>query len=437
MPVQSKNFLCKYQVGSLVFMFKDEKIVADASNVLSIEKLDDYEFNIRAIVKISLRMDIRKKLWILKNKRDIVCKFELTKIGMDTDVEQYLTSPEPVWNQEFGIYFSDEDEAIDTKVMEERIALNEGESFASNKIDTENYFESQNILDVYLFNQKLLNASNNVFNDVFTKNTMQQFVGRMLTATKHPSVLMSKFENDEVYTELLVPANPAYKTLIYLDQYFGFYKTGALIYYDVDTLYILNSNGEMTAKREEEWPETTILVTRIDSSSPGNGMVRKQGEKVFYVSVPDMNVNPQKFSITNNVELGSEAKVVVTDDVTVDVEEANQSYVDQRNQYITYKRKGDNKFSADILKSRMEENEVILYITGDNLDISAFTPNKTYQIVFEETTKHEKYGKFKYRLAYAYHMIRLESEGFMTASHRIILKRCGSIEIPETPKSES
>lgn len=431
MSDQQKTYLCKYRIANLVFMLGDEKIQMDPSNVLSIEKLDDFEFNLRAILKLVLRIDIRKKLWIMKNKRSITCKFELNKIGMDTEVEDYVTGAETVWNEEFGIYFNDEDEATDTRVMEERISMNEGEAYSTNNIETENYFESQNMLDVYLFNQKLLNASNNVFNEVLTENTMQQLVGRILTVTKHPKVLMSKFENDEVYKELLVPALPSYKALMYLDQYFGFYKKGALIYYDVDLLYIINSNGKVTAKKMDEWSETTILATRIDSSTPGNGMVRRLGEKIFYVSVPDQQVNPQKFSESTNAELGSEAKVVVTDDITVDIESANQSYVDQRNEMITYKKKDDNKYSSSIIKARMEENECILYISGDNFDISAFSPNKTFRMVFEETTKQEKYGKFSYRVAYAYHIIRVESEGFMSSSHRIILKKGASDEIPE------
>lgn len=424
-----KKYLCKYQVASLVFTKGEDKIMSDASNILIIEKLDDYEFNLRSILKVTLRLDMRKKLWIMKNKKDIVCKFELNKIGMDTEVEQYTTSPEPVWNQEFGIYFSDEDESVDLDVLEKRLTKNEGQQFAGSQINDENYFESQNLLDIYLFNKKLLNASNSMVNDVFTNNTIQQFVGKILTSTHHQNVLMSKFENDEIYTELLVPANPAYKALMYLDQYFGFYKKGAIIYYDVDVLYIVNSNGESTALRENEWPQTTFMITRFDSSTPGNGMMRADNEKIFYVSVPDIYVTPQKFSITNNAGIGSEAKVVITDDVTVDISDANQSYIDQRNQFITYKRKDDNKYSSDIIKARMEENECILCISGDNFDITAFTPNKTYNVVFEEPAKQQKYGIFNYRIAYSYHMIRIESEGFMSSSHRIILKRCGTAEI--------
>ena len=420
---KDKVYLCKYKVETLALMKGDEKIELDHSNILNIEYMNDYEFNLRSIIKIRLRMDVRKRLWVLKNKKDIICKFELNKFGMDPEVEETVTGIENVWNQEFTIYLNDEDDSNDVDVMEQRIKKNEGEEFKNNDIEDENYFESQNTFDIYLFNQTLLNASQKIFNHVFTKNTLQQMVGRMLTETKHDKVLMSKFENDEIYTELLVPAHPLYKDLIYLDQYYGFYKKGAIIYYDWDVLYILNANGKVTAKREGEWTETIFMVTKIDESTPGNGMIRKEGEKKFYIGINDMNINPKKFTIGHNIDIGSEAKVIITDDTEIEIDDADQSYIDQRNEFITFRRKDENKYKSEILRARMEENECILYINAENLDINAFTPNKQYSVVFDEQTKQQKFGKYKYRIIYAYHMMKLESEGFMSSSHMLMLKR--------------
>lgn len=420
---KDKIYLCKYKVETLILMKGDEKIELDHSNILNIEYMNDYEFNLRAIIKIRLRMDVRKRLWVLKNKKDVICKFELNKFGMDPEIEETVTGIENVWNQEFSIYLNDEDDSNDAEVMEQRIKKNEGEEFKSNDLKDENYFESQNTFDIYLFNQTLLNASQKTFNHVFTKNTLQQMVGRMLTETKHNKVLMSKFENDEIYSELLVPAHPLYKDLIYMDQYYGFYKKGAIIYYDWDVLYLLNGNGKVTAKREGEWTETIFMVTKIDESTPGNGMIRKEGEKKFYIGITDMNINPKKFTIGHNIDIGSEAKVIITDDTEIEITDSDQSYIDQRNDFIAFRLKDENKYTSKILKARMEENECILYINAENLDISAFTPNKQYSVVFDEPTKQKKFGKYKYRITYAYHMMKLESEGFMSSSHMLMLKR--------------
>lgn len=429
-------YLCKYQIGSLVFMMGGEKIIMDHSNVLSMEQLNDYEMNLRSVFKITLRIDIRKKIWLLKNKKDIICKFELDKIGMDPDYESYATSSGIVWNDEFGIYFNDDDETTDTKAMEDRISLNEGDDFQMNNIETESYHETQNTLDVFLFNQKLLDASNRVVNHVYTKNTMQQIAGRVISASKHPKVLMSRFENNEVYQELLLPANPAYKTLMYLDQYYGFYRKGAIIFYDMDILYLINSSGKCTAKQPGEKPETTFLVTKLDSGIPGNGMLRANGELVNYVVLTEDCVNAQKFSEGENAESGGSAKIIVSDDTTINIAEANSSIISQRNEKIGYTKKDDNKFSANIAKARMDENEYALFITGNNLDISAFTPNKTYQIFFDETGKHEKYGHEKYRLVYAYHFFKAESDIQMSSSHRLILKKIASDDDITTVETE-
>ena len=155
-------------------------------------------------------------------------------------------------------------------------------------------------------------------------------------------------------------------------------------------------------------------------------MIRRECEKINYVSISEMDISPQKFTETNNEITGSEAKVVITDDISIDIKDADQSYIKQRNETIVYSRKGDNKFNADILKARMEENELIFYISGENFDISSFTPNKTFNLVFSETSKHQRFGKFKYRISYAYHFFKIESEGYMTVSSRICLKKCPS-----------
>lgn len=421
-----KEYICKYKVETLVLMLADQNLQLDHSNVFSIEYLNDYEFNLRPILKMTLRLDSRRKMWLLRNKRDIKCKLELVKMGMDIENESFVTNAIQVWNKEFVLYFNDEEEASDTTAMETRVAKNEGDPYAANDIQSENLYESENLIDVYLFNQEFLDASKATFNGIFTKNTIQSCVGRILSDTKHKNVLMSKFENDEVYEELIVPALPAYKALYYLDQYYGFYKAGAILYYDIDIIYILNSNGKLTAKQPNEKTNTVFYVTALDQSQPGNGMLLIEGDAANYCSINEQNISPQKPSTSKNITVGSEAKFVVADDVTINYSEANQSYVNQRNENIAYTRKDDNKFTANIARVRMEENECILYINANNLDISAFAPNKVYQVVYDEPGKQQRYGNDTYRLAYAYHCLKLQSEAYLDSSHQIVLKKVAS-----------
>ena len=419
-----KIYACKYSVPSLIFMIGDTKVEMNSTNILSIEKIDDYEQNLRSVVKLSLRLDLRQKIWIMKNKRDIRCKFELDVIGQDRDASVFIYGPKSIWNTTFCLYLNDDDEATDTQGLEDAIQMNEGSSFNVSDIESDGYYTSENMMDVYLFNSDLYDASMKPYNEIYTEGLMQQFIGRLLTATKHKKVLMSPIENDEVYKELLIPANEAYKCLIYLDQYYGFYKKGSLIYYDIDKLYIINLNGKVTAKEKDEYSETTFLITGRANAQPGNGMILKPSEKINYISIMEDNVNAQKPSIAKNDKIGSSTKVIAVDDIEMSFEEADQSYMNQRNESYAYIQKDDNKFTSSIIKARMEENEAIIYINAENLDISAFTPNKTFKLVFEETSKQERYGKYKYRVSFAYHMISVQAQDYMVSTHRIVLKRC-------------
>ena len=416
------SYICKYQVASLIFMMDDTKISLGHENIMSIEKLDDYEFNIRSILKLTLRIDIRKKMWLIKNRTKIKCKFEFDMFGIDHDSESTATDPVNMFNALFGIYFNDDDEATDTDSLESMFDAMNGE-MDYNDLEDEGYFSSENLFDVYLFNTELMTASNKMYNRVFTKAPLQEKIAHLLTTTKHKRVLMSPIENTEIYQEQLVPPDKAYRGLIWLDEDRGLYKKGAIIYYDTDILYIINPNGKCTAKQKDEWTETTFLVTARGTTAPGNGMVRKNGEKVFYIDVPEENVSPQKPSAAKSVQEGSAAKIIISDSTEIETVEADQTYMNERNSSITYIKKDSNKYIASMVKARMEENEAIMYIVAEGLDMHAFTPNKVYQMVFEETSKQKKYGKYKYRIAYAYHYITAESGEQMSSHHRIILKR--------------
>lgn len=423
---QSIVYQCKYQVPGLMFATENEKLVFDSSNIVRVEKHDDYDFNIRTILKVSLRIDMRKKLWIIKNKRDIVCTFEFDKIAMNTETEEFLSTPQKIWYDEFSIFLTDDDESIDITAMEQSLQLN-GDQELPIEAGDEDYLESENILNVFLFQKSLMNASNKTVNAVFTRDNIQNMVAQLLTETGHKRVLISPMENTKIYEELLVPAFPCYKALMFLDQYFGFYKTGGMIYYDVDTLYILNTNGKCRAKQQDEWSETMFIVTESPRSLPGNAMVIRPNEKVFYCNIAEASLNVQNYANTMNEKYGSTAKIVVTDDTAINTAEAEQDYIDQRNTTYAYITKEDNQFTADIMKARMEENQANVMINANNLDIQAFTPNKTFKLTFDDTTKQEKYGKYVYRLSYAYHIMVMESGYFYSSKHRIVLKRCGTM----------
>lgn len=410
-------YLCMYKIATLVFSVEDQKIQMNGSNVISIEKFDNFEYNLRSILKLRLRVDLRQKMWILNNKDKIKCKFELDKFGMNIDVESSIIGDNNVWNEEFSVFLNDDDASIDVEALESTLNMNVGE-FKENDIQDQDYFLSQELFEIYLYNSSLLKASQTNINAVFQSPSINGVVGRILTESKHKKVVMSPIENDKKWDDIILPSYPAYKELVYLDQYYGLYKRGASIYYDIDALYIINPNGKCTAFRKDEWKETNFIVTQQLSSTPGNGMVKKPDQKCYYVNIPEENVSIKKPAESKNVEYGDNLKVITSDDGKV------TSSSNGKNIYSIYSNSTGNPYAESIIKARMNENNAILYITGDGFDMNAFSLNKEYHITFEDPGKQEKYGKGIYRIAYAHHSLVMQTQNYMKSSHHIALKRC-------------
>ena len=411
-------YLCMYRVASLVFMLGAENVTLSQANVLSMEKLDNYEYNVRSIIRLQLQVDIRQKIWIIKNRNSISCKFELVKFGNDTDNETQIVGDQDVWNTEFAVFLNDDDANIDTESMENAMQANEGDEFKANDTTEQGYYSGQQVFDVYLYNNELLTASKKQVNKVYSSATLQAAIGNILTESGHKNVLMSPIQNSTVYNNLIIPSNPAYKAITYLDQYYGLYALGASIYYDVDTLYIINPNGKETATLQNEYPETDFLITSRENSRPGNGMVYKPEQKVYYANIPEEAISMQKPAESKSATYGSDIELVTVD--TMDVSKSGNS----GNTYQAYMNSSDNQFASSVIQARMDENNSILYITADALDINAFSLNKAFYVIFEDATKSAKYGKSRYRIAYASHKLVIQSDQYMKSSHQISLKKC-------------
>ena len=424
---QDKLFICGYILENFHIAKGEDRLTLKPSNVLSVDYINDYDMHICSILKVVVRLDLRQKLYILQNKRDIRVHMELLQRDGDIEIETWTSSPKIVFNCEFACYFSDDDENLDLDLLAARIKQNESGVATKYDLNEENLLESENDMEFYLFDAKLLAASRYVYNKVFQETTLNNIIGQMLTESNHRKVVMSKIENPTVYKELIIPPMPVFKALIYLDEKFGLYEKGATIFYDLDTCYILNLKDEVTAWRPGEWKYTNFMIPPLDSSIPGDGMRKIPDQDQFFCSATDLEVRHQRSGSLGNASRGADMKIVSVDKNVLDILQSDSEYIESKNQSIMHI-KSENIYAKSVIKARQEENEGIVYISAAQLDISAFAPNKLYRLIYEDPTKAKKYNSNLYRLAYTNHSIRLASEEYADSSHHIVLKKVRSQE---------
>lgn len=420
---EDRRYLCRYQV-TMIFMVEDVSVTMTPSNLLLIEKEDNFDFDIRSQIHVKLNIDTRKVLWMMKNRDKLKCKFELTSVHQDPDGLNNVSGGAIIWSSIFSVMFNETDVTQDLAATEQTMAVNEGGQTPMKDLENESLWE-RTVFDVYLYDAGNLRRGKKTVNRVFTSATLQNIIGELCTEVGQNKVYLSPIENKKTFSNFCVPPLKFETALAYLDLYYGFYSSGAQIYFDVDTLYIINANGKVTAHAKEEWVETTFLVTSRNLSMPGNGMVVKPEQKIYYLSISEENIAPQDPSLVTSATDGSVAKVITTESGSVDTASGGTDSIGSA-QSVKFVHGTNNPYWPSMIKCRMAENQCIEKITIENADVRAFGLNKTFKLVFEEPDKQKKFGGNRYRIAYANHVFRIESDQYMICTSQVALKACSN-----------
>lgn len=432
MPLVGENdklLLYRYVPKQLSFLLEDKQMDFNFSNIMAVEYINNYDTNLMNVLKLTLKLDYRKKLWLIKHRKKIKVKFEFAKFKVSPDMSASEECDEEFINDEFVPLFVENDTSIDSdlfiKVIDDTM---DGEE---DDVLRDNLLISEHTIEIYLLKEDIMFSARCPVNRVFTKDTMQNIVAELLTETDHTQVIMDKFENEEEYYELLVPCLPLYKSLLYLDQYFGFYENGAVIFYDIDTLYILNSKMDDPACGDEQEVHVNILVDTENDVTPGRGMVRKENDDEYYLSMSEKELNILKYSRSKEDDTGSEIYLKIINPELDDEDrsedfnfEAEIEYLgeDRMKRYIPVDREA--KFANTVLQARLEENESVIYINADNTDVSVYKPNCVFKLIHSEEKKEKIYKEARYRISSIENYFKPEGDAVMSCSHKLVLKKC-------------
>lgn len=425
-----QKFIVKYFIKNLTFTLKEknDSLTLEFPSIISFEYLLNVEQNLMSVIKITLRLNLSKKTWIIRNRKDLEVIFNVAKYKYpqdNTDGEPY---GDLVFEGKYIPLFTESSTSTDSSL----IAETEKSDYDSvDQIAEENYNSGEEVMDIYLFKEKILKSSRISCNLVATKDTLQNIVGALLTKTHHKKVLMNKFQNEEEYIEMLIPENPLYRCLLYLDQYYGFYKAGAIIFYDQEQLYILDSSMKEPPKVEDEITNVNILVDSLSLTTPLRGIVEKENDEDKYFCISESEINSVKSSWINESDYGSKLYMNIIDPEDDKENDEKNNLLISDIEYIGKKRmrryhniEHENKYAKETLDARMNENESAMFINAMNIDVDYLKPNKLFTLIFSNAKKQAVFSDCKYRLAFAHTLFSQEDNLAFIANHRLMIKKC-------------
>lgn len=375
-PDQLKFYL--YKVVEIKILNGEQVMDIFPHSVTDITITHDFENSIYPIFRLQMVLTADQYYTIMQNKNTVKFKLRIQKFYTEPSGEKPSLMRDWI-NDTFTLIMDDQVENVagsnlDTKwskYSSEAEKLNCGEEY-------------------YFYRDEVATAMKNIVNAVLTGENLTNAINYTCTVAGITNMLVSPLENQQTYPQLILPPLTVHKELQHLDSQYGFYKSGAVIYFGLKNSYILNFKGGCTAYATGESQQTNFLFLSPDQNeSLESGMIMKNdGHYNIHWKVSDVQVNNQ--SITNDVVRGS--NVTVVDPTTTSITKTSTSAVTKgsANSSIVLNQTENNWMSQTITAQNNADGTVI---TGSvsNVDLDALTPNKKFTLIFEDSALAMKY----------------------------------------------
>ena len=247
-----------------------------------------------------------------------------------------------------------------------------------------NSLELEDFSDEHTFilgKKEIVKTVRKVINDVLSSTNMLNAVSYLLTKCGVKKVLMSNFDNNTNYNELILLPIPLIEQLAYLNNMFGFYKEGSQIFFDFDKLYILRNCAKCTAYVDNEIKDVNLVVYQEHSGKTGDiGSTVKDKKGYIHVGTGDQfHIEDQ--SKSSDVYVGNNS-IILNDDGSMSSAVSNS----KDGSYNVITTTTHNKYYSNEVSLRLKELKSVVTVMASNIDLKLLAPNKSYRILSDDST---------------------------------------------------
>ena len=171
----------------------------------------------------------------------------------------------------------------------------------------------------------------------------------------------------------------------WLDNYYGSYKNGSMIYFGMTRSYMIPFGGCTKVFKDNERKFVSIIVPKIGGKMTDNicQLSRYGDNSKYYIIADPQSFEPRDEMTTTSVTKEDEV-------VSVDPTTGNSSGSSGSNpKYVT--KKGYNPYIEHIYKAQLKSGKSVIQVFFKDINMGIITPNKIYQFLFEDTSLSSKY----------------------------------------------
>ena len=409
----------KYTIKNVSVSFSDTSSISiPTERVSQIDIEENYEEYYFPLIKLTLVLESSIYYKILKDKLN--CKFNIRVDRYYQTIDSSDKSLNKIFiNDSFSLIMDDGTDDMLSALDEEE----NKQDYKSRKASDINELDDvDNVVTFYLFKSSISGTKINV-NKILCNANVSDAIAYLVTVGKLGKVLMSQPDNVKVYKELLIPNMSILKAFAFIDTYYGLYKSGSVIWFGIDHIYIGPFNGSGNAFKANEIQNTNIIIPKSANSeyTTSLGSLKKVNDnKSNYIVGNYSSLNIENQSISNDYLNANSIQIVDSyDDMTV----SSNSTATSKNGNFTkiFINKTENDFISEMYTAQTNAKSVVVTVKLQDYDVSAIAPNKKFNMIFQDPNYTKKYNG-NYTVAGVAHTFIKEGIDFGVSSTLILRK---------------
>lgn len=367
----------RYVVSEFKAMMGSEIIEFDPGKIRDLSMEKDYEHDLFPILRIVVITTQARYRHILQNKDTVKFKFRLQKYSRMLHDPNTESMKSDYINGTYVIFTDDKTPDLSENVVKLKAKTDDVEGEYLPQDDYEAEF--------YLFREDFVKNARTLCHGIMRCN-LETAVAWLCTKAGINKLLMAKMDNRNSYDPLIIPEQSFIDCINFLDNWYGFYKNGSIIFFDFDAFYLLNYTSKTTTWKPGEVTEGIIFVLDETISEEQYSMqLIRQGDTKHYVTTGHNFVDVMDTTSVQDVLGGSNIEVI-------DASSSSTSTGSSGGKNTKVMRTSQPTFETTIYTARMKTNKKVINVALGSIDLDIISPNKKFNFVFENTKLNSTYG---------------------------------------------
>lgn len=475
----------RYNINTVEISIPNEGVITiPTERFINFQIFEYYETHMFPIFYIKLSLEDYYYYMILKNKEDVQFHLRIDKYpttlndnGTAKSTINYADTNTGIKTGWINDYFSlirddDKDDMGRAQKEQEWIKNYEERTTDTDPAKDDHALNKEdNVVEFYLFNKNLVDATKTNICEVFSNVTITDVLMYLFKLVGIKNLLMAPPDNKKVYKELFIPKMSIMSAFRFIDTYYGIYSSGSYIYFGLKKAYVLPFSGKCNAFQKNEIKYTGIIIpynlTSEHSSSPGTLKKKESKVKSRYIVADYRSFEARNLAVSNDylnsndIELvdaysgqktvsKTNAKKNSTTTTTSTTSTSNKKKntkkstpkkkktysLGKRNQSLLTKQEKterktfvkqlenptENSFYGTTYVARSDAMAVVISINCMDYDVAGIHLNKQFNIYFEDDEYYEKYKGSYAILSVTHGFTKMGEEDFQITTTLILAR---------------